>query len=99
MVLILIILAEIVRESAGGLEESKEKPTLLDKITKKLHKRNYYVKEDKNGNMSFLQCDSDEPFKFEDQKHYDLLGDMLCEWIQAYMVTKQGLKRVMVPDD
>lgn len=68
------------KETEDGLEESKEEPkqkSLLDKITKKLNKLNYYVKECDDGNRRFLQCDTDDTFKFVDQKHYDLLGDML----------------------
>jgi len=43
------------------------------------------------------QIDSDKEFEFKDQKHYDKLGDYLCDWIQGYMEKELDMTKVMVP--
>lgn len=85
------------------VEESKspskdEKYPNLAKVTKQLAKLKYcIVKSDKDNQHRFLQVKSHEKFKFVDQKHYDKLGDLLCDWIQALMMDKFKLRKEMVP--
>ena len=72
-------------------------PNLTD-VTKKLMKMKYcIVKNEEDKQHRFLQTKTLEKFKFIDQKHYDKLGDVLCDWIQALMMDKFKLRKIMVP--
>lgn len=84
-------------------EESEEDFSIaehpnLARQTKLLAKMGYcIVKSEEDGQHRFLQTDSHEKFKFVDQKHYDKLGDKLCDWVQAFMMDKLKLNKVMIP--
>jgi hypothetical protein len=101
-------------EQATTLEENKEgvqkiengkailskKSDSLNAVTKKLAKCGYcIVKDEEDGFHRFLQTKDNAKFKFVDQKHYDKLGDLLCDWIQALMMDKYKMEKVMVPFD
>ena len=75
-----------------------EKYPNLAQVTKLLKKMKYWIiKSEKDHQHRFLQVESHDKFKFVDQKHYDKLGDLLCDWIQALMMDKFKLQKVMVP--
>jgi hypothetical protein len=42
-------------------------------------------------------CETGEPFKFVDQKHYERLGDLILEYIQEQMRTTYNLTEVLLP--
>lgn len=71
---------------------------LLAAATKKLADLGYYVlQSEEDGQHRFLQTGSNDKFKFVDQKHYDKLGDFLCDWIQGLMVDKFKMRKIHVP--
>lgn len=90
------------KEEQNSVEEVKVDPESktpnLDAATSKLAKWKYHVvKSEEDGMHRFLQTGSNKKFEFVSQKHYDKLGDVLCEWIQALMMDKYGLQKVHVP--
>lgn len=91
--------AQVEEEKATKLTQSKDPSSsgVLEKVTKKLEKLKYHIVKGDDGMHRFLQIGTNEKFKFVDQKHYDKLGDLLCDWIQALMVEKFNMSVVMVP--
>jgi len=52
-----------------------------------------------NDKFELRQLGTDEPFKWQDQQHYDVVGDQVIEWIQDYMVTHYGMKEIWLGGD
>jgi hypothetical protein len=42
-------------------------------------------------------CETGEPFKFVDQKHYERIGDVVLEYIQEQMRTTYNLTEILLP--
>jgi hypothetical protein len=51
-----------------------------------------------NDQLELRQLENDEPFKWQGQQHYDVLGDQVTEWIQDYMVGHYGMKEIWLGD-
>ncbi len=79
---------------AGGAPET----SVLEEATESLKEMGYHVyKDEEDNNTKFRQIEDNKDFEFKTKKHYDKLGDHLCDWIQGYMMTYQGMNKVMIP--
>ena len=52
-----------------------------------------------NDEMKLVNKDTKEKFHWAGQRHYDALGDIIFKHIQEIMVSKYGLKEVLLPAD
>lgn len=77
---------EEVSKDVGEMpEKAKEAPSaaspaqeFYEEATSKLKEMGYYIfKDEDDGMTKFRQTDENKKFKFINQKHYDLLGDIL----------------------
>lgn len=98
-----------VEEDSKKVEEPKSDELVLEDIdcsdmpnvsaaSDKLKELKYHVVRCTSDNtLRFRQIDSNKKFEFTNQKAYDLLGDVLCDWVQAYMVDHYNMKKLKVP--
>jgi len=85
---------EEVKEPASQAERS---PDTTDKPwTEKLRTEFGY---EYDAEKKLKNCETGEPFKFVDQKHYERLGDVILEYIQEEMRTTYDLEEIRIPTE
>ncbi|CAI2375049.1 unnamed protein product [Moneuplotes crassus] len=65
-----------------------------------LKKEGYHIfKSKKDGLHKFRKIKGNKKYKMAAQKEFDLLAQLMCDWVQGYMMAQQNLNKVMVPFD
>ena len=52
-----------------------------------------------NDSLELRQIENNEPFKWQGQAHYDVLGDQVTEWIQDYMVHHYKMEEIWLGEE
>ena len=89
---------ENVQEQENNAVQKDESLSPFAQSITDLASMGYHVFKSKDdGFLRFRQIEGNKEFEFKTQKHYDKLGDFLCDWIQGYMQEEQKMKKVMIP--